>query len=339
MTISTFFGWPLAACGCFWSVAVVLSAANQGISLNDVRLRDPAILADEATRTYYLVSSMAHPPASAGQTRHPGVSVLTSKDLVTWQGPIRVFNVPLDAWARKDVWAPEMHHYAGKYYIFTTFDSTNNFPEQWSGWLPRVQRGCVIAVADSPLGPFRLMQNAPCTPADIMTLDGTLWIEEGHPYLVYCHEWVQISNGAMELLRLKQDLSAADGPPVLLFRGSDAPWSRPSKTHGSFVTDGPWLHRTKSAKLLMLWSSFGDGGYTVGIAESESGKVSGPWRQQPEPLFQRNGGHAMLFRTFEGVLMLALHQPNTSPHERARLFEVEDIGDTLRIGRPFSASR
>jgi arabinan endo-1,5-alpha-L-arabinosidase len=44
-----------------------------------------------------------------------------------------------------------------------------------------------------------------------------------------------------------------------------------------------------------------------------------------------NGGHPMLFHRFDGQLMLMLHQPNKVPNERARLLEVEDLGDTLRL--------
>ena len=39
----------------------------------------------------------------------------------------------------------------------------------------------------------------------------------------------------------------------------------------------------------MLWSSFGDKGYTVGIARSETGRVEGPWKQDPKPLHQGGG--------------------------------------------------
>ena len=42
----------------------------------------------------------------------------------------------------------------------------------------------------------------------------------------------------------------------------------------------------------------------------------------------------MIFRRFDGVLVVALHSPNRSPDERCRLIEVEDTGHTLR--RPVS---
>ena len=43
----------------------------------------------------------------------------------------------------------------------------------------------------------------------------------------------------------------------------------------------------------------------------------------------------MLFRRFDGQLMMVLHQPNEGGRERARLFEIEDTGDSLRIRRAF----
>ena len=39
----------------------------------------------------------------------------------------------------------------------------------------------------------------------------------------------------------------------------------------------------------------------------------------------------MLFRTFEGQLMMALHCPNTHDKKRALFFEMEERGDRLCI--------
>jgi hypothetical protein len=169
----------------------------------------------------------------------------------------------------------------------------------------------------------------------MMTLDGTLWVEDGLPWMVYCHEWVQIVNGTVEMMRLADDLSATVGEPVRLFFGSDAKWNRPSPEYGCWVTDGPWLYRSKSGKLFMTWSSFSNTGYTVGVAVSESGKLAGPWTQQAEPLYKDDGGHSMLFRRFDGQLMMALHSPNGGRKERIHLFEMEDTGETLRVVREF----
>jgi len=294
----------------------------QTTKLADLPIRDPFILPVKATKTYYLVKSMG-----------AGVCVYSSTDLENWRGPYPVFRIPADFWTDRGVWAPEMHFYKGKYYLFATFNSDEKLPNQNQeiGSRAQVKRGMQILVADSPLGPFQPFYNRATLPADKMTLDGTLWVEDGVPYMVYCHEWVQIKDGAVELARLKDDLSATVGEPVVLFHASDAPWVVTFQSTGGRITDGPFIHRTKTGKLLMIWSSFSKGGYSVGIAVSESGKLKGPWKQQDTPLFAKNGGHGMIFRKFDGTLMLVLHQPNNSRKERAQIFELEDTGGTIRI--------
>jgi len=266
------------------------------------------------------------------------VRVLTSRDLVVWEGPHTIFQTPPDLWPGvpiRGIWAPEMHHYRGRYYLFLTFDTNTLLPEQWRDWLPRVRRGSQILVGDAPRGPFLPFAPHPTLPEDMMTLDGTLWVEDGVPYMVYCHEWVQIKDGTVEMIALKDDLSETVGEPIRLFHGSDAPWGRKSLPYGGTVTDGPYLYRSHTGRLLLIWSSFSDSGYTTGVAISTSDQLRGPWVQQRAPLFTDDGGHGMIFRRFDGQLMLALHQPNRAPLERGRLFELEDAGDTLRILRPF----
>jgi arabinan endo-1,5-alpha-L-arabinosidase len=46
--------------------------------------------------------------------------------------------------------------------------------------------------------------------------------------------------------------------------------------------------------------------------------------QAEEPFYKNNGGHGMLFQTFEGALKLAMHTPNESPEERAVFLSVVD---------------
>ena len=60
--------------------------------------------------------------------------------------------------------------------------------------------------------------------------------------------------------------------------------------------------------------------------------MAGPWRQQTEPLYTSDGGHGMLFHTFDGKLCIVLHSPN-SGNERAHIFRVNDLGNTLTLGQ------
>jgi hypothetical protein len=119
---------------------------------------------------------------------------------------------------------------------------------------------------------------------------------------------------------------------VSLFCASSAPWTPAGREN--YVTDGCFLYRTRTEKLLMIWSSFSSEGYAVGIAESVTGKVAGPWKQHPAPLFNQNGGHGMIFRTFDGRLNIVFHQPNSpGGAERAHIFELEDTGEMLVVKR------
>ncbi|MBO4406901.1 MAG: glycoside hydrolase, partial [Clostridia bacterium] len=97
------------------------------------------------------------------------------------------------------------------------------------------------------------------------------------------------------------------------------------------VTDGPFVVREEDGSLTLFWSSFSRGDYAEGIAVSASGALEGPWEQLPEPLFKRDGGHGMLFRTFDGRLVFTLHRPNRRPDERPAFFEVERRGKEYRL--------
>ena len=99
------------------------------------------------------------------------------------------------------------------------------------------------------------------------------------------------------------------------------------------------MHKTRRGKLLMIWSNYSDNGYCVGISESESGLVTGPWKHG-ELLYSKlqgeayDGGHGMIFHPIEGEMMLAIHSPNKpaedGTEERVILVPLEEIGDTLR---------
>jgi hypothetical protein len=169
-------------------------------------------------------------------------------------------------------------------------------------------------------------------------LDGTFYQDqEGKPWMIFCHEWVQAGNGEICLMPLREDLKAGAGKPELLFRASEAAWAHPLKPDlarnrgpGSYVTDGPNIYTAVNGTLLMLWSSFDETGkYCLGIARSESGLISGPWKQEGAPLYAADGGHGMIFRAFDGNLFLAVHSPNRTPLERAVFVELEEKDGVL----------
>jgi len=308
---------------------------RQNLRLPEIRLHDPWILAHAPSKTYYLYTSNS---GRVNGVNRPGTMVYRSKDLLNWDGPLVVFALPEGTWASSQpAWAPEVHEYKGRFYLFTTLHNQERIiatpPEVWR---TNYMRGTVIASSDSPEGPFTLLKtNAPVPPADFMTLDGTFYVDKfGKPWMVYAHEWLQKIDGTMEAVPLADDLAGASGAPIYLFKASDAPWldeqGTASRREGHYVTDGPELFRTKDGHLLMLWSSYDKGGYVETVARSKSGELKGPW-DQLEPLIRRDSGHGMLFHTFDGQLMLVLHRPFNNA--RAKLYEMSDEGDHLRVIR------
>ena len=284
------------------------AAEGQTVGRADLPIRDPFVLADTASRTYYLFGT---------NRAHEGYDGYKSKDLEHWEGPAPLFRKDESFWGEKDFWAPECHAYRGKYYLFTTARGKADS-----------LLGSYILVADSPDGPFREHSRGRLTPEGWNALDGTLYVDpKGDPWMVFCHEWTQLGDGTIEAVPLAKNLKKTKGAPRTLFSASQAPWVRshvPGK--GLFVTDGPFLLRNDRGELLMLWSSFSDGGYAIGLSRSRSGDILGPWEHFAEPLFSKDGGHGMLFRTFDGRLLLSIHRPNHTA-ERAVFFEVRPTAD------------
>lgn len=315
-------------------------------ALDDFWAHDPFILPDRERGEYLLYTTLR------GTT---SVGVRTSADLVTWSEPRTVFTVPEGAWADASSapWAPEVHAFGGRYALFSTLhDPTTALPAARSGstvfrledpsgaasYAPSV-RGTAVAVSDSPLGPFELVDpSGPVVPSSSMTLDGTLFVDDdGRPWMVYAHEWVQTIDGTIEAIPLDDGLRAA-GDPIHLFRGSEAAFLRElvpgTGSLAPYVTDGPQLRRLPGGALGMIWATYrrhGDAAEYVEVqAISRSGSLRGPW-EQGDVLVDGNAGHGMLFETFEGRLRIVLHRGMGTPRVRAEIHAVLEDEDGFRL--------
>ena len=277
--------------------------------LSDIHMRDPFVVPVASEGLYYLFGSTD--ADIWGSTSGVGFNCFTSRDLENWEGPIPAFRPPTDFWSQGEFWAPECHAYRGDYYLFATFNGST----RWRG--TQILR----STSGRPEGPYAVMGPYPVTPADWGCLDGTLFVDDANcPWMIFCHEWSQIKIGTIEAMPLKDDLSEAAGPPVTLFHANAPSWARDLVEHpGCWVTDGPYLYH-EDGRLFMLWSGFSESGYTMGLAESESGGPLGPWRQHETPIYTADGGHGMRFLTFDGQPMVAVHTPNATPQERPIFF-------------------
>ncbi len=292
--------------------------ASNKIKREDIQIRDPFILLEDGT--YYLYGTTDKDPWGG----RGGFDVYKSSDLENWEGPTAIFRPNNDFWGSRSFWAPECFKYDGAYYLFATITDSNGM------------RGTTILKSDAPDGTFIEHAKGKVTPPEWMALDGTLFVDEANqPWIVFCHEWVQIGDGAICAMPLSKDLKSAAGQPTTLFSASSAAWSQSFHNEHvgeSRVTDGPFFYRNKKGELLMIWSSTGKEGYTMGIARSANGQVLGPWEQVETPLFKKDGGHGMIFNSIEGTPMVSLHHPNNTPNERPHFFEItEDESGLLKL--------
>jgi beta-xylosidase len=288
--------------------------------VSELRIRDPFILRFEGR---YLLFGTTDPDPWGGPAI--GFDRYESVDGVTWDGPFPAFRPAEGFWGTTQFWAPEVHLYDGRWWMLATFADGQG------------HRGTQVLSGETPDGTFRPWSPGPVTPAGWMCLDGTLHVDtDGAPWLVFCHEWLQAGDGQMYAQRLSRDLTKSEGSPRRLFAASDAPWARPFQNTdtgydtSAYITDGPYVFEDADG-LALMWSSGGDGGYSVGLARSESGNILGPWSHQSAPVVDSDGGHAMVFDVGGGDLALAFHQPNDVPHERLRIEKLVRDGRGYRL--------
>lgn len=318
---------------------LTVKSGKEILTDEDFFIRDTYVLADNGT--YYLYG-----------TRFSGsFDVFTSKDLIVWEKQAPCYEHDNDSWfIENDYWAPEVYKYTNPdtgetaYYMFATFRGEAR------------KRGTVILKADSPLGPFKEWSvdscdsscYGPVTPSEQQCLDGTLYIEDGVPYMIYCYEYTDSAAkniGEMYYIQLSKDLKKAVGSPVKMF---DAKTSISNSGVTRYVTDGPEIYQAADGNLFLLWSTFvqTDGSDTDKYVQlqfrSRNKKLVGATWEYNEiysTLYGAgtsgtndfDGGHGMIFSGFDGVDYLILHTPNmwyrTNSNktclERSKIFKVE----------------
>lgn len=271
----------------------------------EINIRDPFVVYENNICCLYGTRA-----ANFGR-KTGGFDVYTSVDLENWSAPTECFSSEKYNLNREVNWAPEVHKYGGSYYMFATFTQDNNL------------RGTHVLKAESPLGPFVPHSDGAVTPKDWECLDGTLYIENGIPYLVFCHEHTQIIDGTVCYIRLSDDLKHSIGEPTYLFSGS-SPFYIDKKADGEhYITDGPFMFRNEKNELLMLWSTFIKDKYAECLVKFEDGTITGKFYHL-NPLITDDGGHGMIFR-FGNDLILTYHSPNISSSEHPVFLKINNI--------------
>ena len=268
----------------------------------EINIRDPFVLV--YNNKYYMYGSRV------GEQQ--GFDVYISEDLENWEAPKTIFEYKEGFWGTTDFWAPEVHFYNGKFYMFASFRSD------------KCHRGTQILVCDTPDGEFKEHSKGALTPAEWDCLDGTLYVEKGKPYMVFCHEWKQVRNGEMWYVRLTDDLKATAEEPKLMFTAYDPTWSRyTTEGNPDCVTDGPFIYKNSLGELCLLWATLKADKYVQVVSKSSNGTINGEWNEH-SIIYDKDGGHAMHFETLNKEKVLVLHSPNQHLCEHPCFFKVKE---------------
>ncbi len=271
------------------------------MKFSDINIRDPFVLVYDGK--YYLYGTRAENTWEEKPLETLGFDVYESDDFENWSEPKQIFGYYDGFWGKTQYWAPEVHYYKGKFYLFATFAGSDS------------HRGTAIMVCDTPNGTFKEHSQGAVTPKDWECLDGTFYVEDETPYIVFCHEWTQIKDGEVCALELTNDLKSSVGKPQLLWKASEPDWRYDIRDNGSYVTDGPFLVKADK-ELLCLWSSFSRGEYVQAISYSDNGKLFGKWAISENLIYEKDGGHGMYFTDLKGENYFIFHYPNETPKER-----------------------
>lgn len=271
------------------------------LNTSDMAIRDPFVIVDHEEQCYYLI-------APRWQNDRGSLVAYKSLNLKEWKEVGYVFEAEPDYLGTKDYWAPDVYLYKGNYYCFITLSGDN------------ILRGTTILKGGTKptdtYTPVLPKDQLNVTPIDMQSLDGSLYVDEqGTPWMIFCREWLQVGDGEIWAMKLKDDLSGAADKPFKLFAASEAPWTT-SFTSGQWkearVTDAPFIWKDEqSGNLIMTWSSGSTGGYSIGQSISKSGKLEGPWVHEPIPIYSSDGGHAMIFKDLHDQLKISFHVPNS----------------------------
>lgn len=230
-----------------------------------------------------------------------GFEVFESSDLKTWENKGYCLKKGDGVIGEKWFWAPEVTYYNGKFYMVYT-----------------AEEHIAMAVADSPLGPFR--QTEQKWLRDGKAIDGHILIDDdGKIYLYY----VRLGGGnRIFVATLTDDLLSIESEHEECLIAVSEPW----ETIDCKVAEGPFVLKHKGLYYLSYSCNHTrNPNYSVGYATSAS--PLGPFKKyECNPILHKNEkfwgvGHHSFAYANDGTLLCAYHCHNDNPeHFKPRRF-------------------
>ncbi|MFB2658409.1 glycoside hydrolase family 43 protein [Shewanella xiamenensis] len=235
-------------------LALSTTASTAAIAANplftDVFTADPAAIVHQDTVYLYT----GHDVAKDNRTffeMHDWL-VFSSKDMHNWTAHGSKLSVKDFSWAKGDAWASHVIEKDGKFYWYVTarHNKINGF-------------AIGVAVADSPLGPFKDARGSALITNDMTTdteidwddIDPAVFIDDDKQAYLF---W---GNTKPRFAKLKANMIELDGP----IHAIDVP----------NFTEALWVHKKDKTYYLSYAS-----GFPEKIAYATSDSILGPWKYQ-----------------------------------------------------------
>ena len=211
-------------------------------------LGDPAALVHDGPLYIYAGHDECPPPQQYYLMNE--WCILSTKDMKTFTEHSYKMQAKSFAWAKGEAWASQVIERNGKFYWYVTVEHKD---------IPGKSIG--VAVADSPVGPFKDARGSALVTNDMTTeytkigwddIDPTVFIDDdGQAYLIW-------GNTQCYYAKLKENMTELDGPivPVDLPR----------------FTEAPWIHKRGEWYYLSYASEFPEK-----ICYAMSKSITGPW--------------------------------------------------------------
>ena len=260
---------------------------------------------------------------SSGDT--VGLTVYTSTNLKDWlpdQGRDKFGRAYVNGngFGSNRFWAPEMHKYKGKYYLFHS-----------------AEEKVTVDVGDSPLGPFRNPEKKPFFPEG--NIDNSFFLDDdGTPYMLYAHFY---AGNEVWICELEKDLLHAKPETQRKLIRAEEDWEM-NRTDPRFsqwsIAEGPCLIK-KDGIYWLTYSSHHviDDNYNVCLATATN--VKGPYVKQGKgPILAPKGkyqctGHHSLFKDKSGNWKIVFH--SRDPGGGPRYTYTADAKFTTKDGHPW----
>lgn len=276
------------------------------MTVEELRVRDPFIFVENGK--YFLIGTTGNDCWISGSD----LVLYSSCDLKTFTRERELVKKgTLDGYTQ--IWAPELHRYCGKYYIIV------------SVFRKDLGRGSMVLVSPSLQEAFTPLTGEYITPHGWWCLDATLFVWKNEPYLFFSNEWIRTVNsdgdGSLYVAKLDGELKTLVTVPKKIISGKGCGFAVENvHTDGfrGYVAEGPFAVE-ENGKIALYWSTFVKEGYCV--AKSIAPDIFGEYGFD-KMIFSSDGGHAMVFDDLSGKRKITLHQPNRSPLERMKTFDL-----------------